>query len=378
MDQSIERLLQKTAQYSDDTLSLYDGCPTSSQPATPDPDVFYTEPPSAQAPNFVPGPVHGGYRTRHLSCILENWSESESYTSLPTTESAAAAAACDDAFAAAKPMSWEAEDVDEYITTLDESCILDIQSIERIDRIDRHAVSMATMPRHRNREKTVHRVQAELHSVPDEFVSGGPVETYPNIMTASCYGSLAGDPYDEQAPPPLPPAPPPPVPESDVLEQLTQMLRNTEELMASQQLLQQQQQQQQHHEQQQQQQQPDYLILNPPLLHSNQPKCRSPLPVSLNSSFCEVGTSGGCTSMNNSFYEVRSMQTSIDFGAGCTGLVKNGQVTEKAAINPLDVSFLSQDGCTTETVELMVDNGEYNFMLCIHILVESECELPIE
>lgn len=355
MDQSsVERMLPKTLPYSGDLLSLYDGCSLStSQPPTPDPDVFYTEPLSPPTPNFVPGPVHGGYRTRHLSCILENWSESESYTSLPATESAAAAAACDEAFAAAKPMSWEAEDVDEYITTLDESCILDIQSIERIDRIDPHAVSMATMPRNR---KNVQRVKADMHSVPDSLLSGGPVETYPNIMTASCYGSLAGDPYDEE---PVPPALPV-VPEPDVLEQLTQMLRNTEELMV----------QQQHY--QQQQQQPDYLILNPPQLHSNQPKCRSPLPVSLNSSFCEVGTSGGCTSLNNSFYEGRSMQTSIDFGASCGTLVKNGQVPDKTAINPLDASFVSQDGCSTETLELMVDNGKLHITLS-GLQVESEC-----
>lgn len=319
MDTSTERLL-KTSQNSSDADSTFDE-PTSIS-SSPEPDVFYTDPVVAPAP--PPSFTLGAFRTRHLSCILENWSESESYNSLPVE--ATSPGQPEESFAAAldaastKPLSWEAEDVDEYITTLDESCIRDIESIERIDQL-------IAPPRTWQRKRRA--IQVDLHPEPIECQTGAPIEQYPTIMTASCYGSLdtsfEGTPCGVDA-------------EMDVLDQLTQMLKNTgmEPL-------------------------DDYLYLNPPLLN-NQPKCRSPLPISLNSSFCE-----GSISMNNSFYEPRSMQTSIDFGAasssvgggGCGGSVTGGAGGgAKSTINPLDLSFASQDEMGGEMLEEMVDNGK--------------------
>lgn len=293
--------------------SLYEESPLS---RSPDPDVFYSDPAGAnlQTPLELPTFSLGAFRTRHLSCILENWSESESYNSLPIEATSpglpdASFAAAIDA-AATKPLCWEAEDVEEYITTLDENCIRDIESIERLDQL---MPPPKTWPRKRR------AVQVELHPEPIECQTGAPVEQYPTIMTASCYGSL--DTSFEIASCVV-------QPELDVLDQLTQMLKNTEIEPLE-----------------------DYLYLNPPILN-NQPKCRSPLPMSLNSSFCE-----GSISMNNSFYEPRSMQTSIDFGAGC-GSGNVGAGCTKATINPLDLSFASQDEMGGEMLEEMVDNGE--------------------
>lgn len=371
MNQSTERL-QQTSQHSADSIS-------SSSPGLADPsDVFYVDDTTALVSGKItPSAAHflpGGYRTRHLSCIMEQWSESESYTSLPIEPMTPAkpsptpnGTGFTDDDAAAKLRSWEAEDVDEYITTLDESCLLDIESLERIDRI-------AIVPDELSRSAWSSRapmkqtipVQVELHIPPPDSRStqslhypesgDGAVQRYPNIMTTSCYGSLTVDPYDTvyddndneecdregtaRA-----------LPEPDVLEQLTQMLRNTEEIVERQQQLQQQEQEQQQQQQLQQQHQNDtydYLILNTPVYLNNQPKCRSPLPVSLNSSFCE-------TSLNSSFHERgSSMQTSIDFGKYGT------QITQPGIVNPLDLSFASQDDGNVESLALMVDNGEYS------------------
>lgn len=358
MDQCTERLLQ-TSQHS--SIS-------SPAPSTPDPsDVFYVDDTVAlvQSNNIAPPAAHflpGGYRTRHLSCIMEQWSESESYTSLPiepTNQSIPTENHAD--ILRSESRSWEAEDVDEYITTLDESCLLNIESLERIDRIGSASEELSktsSWPQKTTSNQNI-VVEVEHHVHPDARASplrnchgggGEVVHRYPNIMTTSCYGSLSGDPYenaydDDDYREPAATA----LPETDVLEQLTQMLRNTEELVTRQQLQLQQ-------EQQQQQQQPqhndnyDYLILNPPLYLNNQPKCRSPLPISLNSSFCE-------TSLNNSFHErASSMQTSIDFGKCGTP-----SITQPSTVNPLDMSFASQDDSNVESLELMVDNGEYIF-----------------
>lgn len=325
MDQSTERLLKTSQTSSDAGFSVYGQSPL---PSSPEPDVFYTDPVSVGLPTppTAPSFTLGAFRTRHLSCILENWSESESYNSLPIEvhspghPDASFAAALDEA--AIKPHCWEAEDVDEYITTLDESCIREIESIERIDQLLPPPPPM-TWPRKRR------AVQVELHAEPIECQSGAPIEQYPTIMTASCYGSLMGTSASGGAH----------QCEMDVLDQLTQMLKDTEIEPID-----------------------DYLYLNPPVLN-NQPKCRSPLPMSLNSSFCE-----GSISMNNSFYEPRSMQTSIDFGAGGSSVIG-----ARTTINPLDVSFASQDEVAGELLEEMVDNGELEYLMCCYIFGTRMC-----
>lgn len=403
MDQSTERLL-KTSINSDSPLfgisNTIDSAHSSPPPyiydapspstSSPDPSVFITD---NTAPSFALGP----YRTRHLSCILENWSESESYNSLPiesTTQKN------DDSFAGLldhqKPMSWEAEDVTEYITTLDESCILDIESIEEIDQIpkeqQRHSWTSSTVhidtinkhknvhtlqpnhlqPQHHhhhhhqtqnNRQQTQsrqtnkyvcaatsitnlsnknisHSTDSLLYGTNVMIKSGGPVEKYPKIMTTSCYGALSNNPFSDGKL----------MISDDIVHRSTDelLLKNNNNFNE------------------------DFLYLNPPVL-SNQPKCRSPLPVSLSSSYCD----GGTTSMNNSFYEQRSMQSSVDL-AGCgssylSNSAQNAGELPKTTINPLELSMISQDGTklqwdeTIPNLKELVDNGEYLFIFLYYV-----------
>lgn len=120
---------------------------------------------------------------------------------------------------------WEAEDTDEFISTLDESTILDIESFENVneacksqsgggggDGIDYWACSASNLQAskemivaadvHSNddvniyatirkqsqtrRQQQHHQQQLQLSMIS----SGGPIEKIPKIMTASCYGEL--------------------------------------------------------------------------------------------------------------------------------------------------------------------------------------------
>lgn len=131
---------------------------------------------------------------------------------------------------AAVKSSWEAEDTDEFITTLDETTILDIESLENINEagmkcelfkgqyddnytasqywnystpnlqtskemvvaVDVHSsvnntdeVNIYATIRKQGRDKQIRQQQqVQYHS------SGGPIEKIPKIMTASCYGEL--------------------------------------------------------------------------------------------------------------------------------------------------------------------------------------------
>ena len=327
MDQSTERLL-KTPNCSFGINSDSSDTVCSISPEPPPPPVNF---------ETMPTFVLGTYRTRHLSCILENWSESESYNSLPTEINQKP----DDAFEGIadhqKPVPWEAEDVNEYITTLDESCILDIESLEHIDEISLKETkksynrslnsSMEYLNLNKNRSNnnsttgstiTLAASNAiENMSCEPNFKAGRPIEKYPNIMTASCYGSLVS-PFGDK-----------------------RMNASTDELL---------------------QKSVENIFDINTVLVSNEAKCRSPLSVSLSNSYCE-----GLTSMNNSFYEPKSMQSSVEFGmGGSTSMASSGTLqNSKTKINPLETSTISNDGNKTQmeepSVREMIDNGKCLF-----------------
>lgn len=323
MDQSTEKLL-KSSNNSDSSLFGISNYYDSSQSITYDLAASTNSPEQTIIVDTLPTFTLGAYRTRHLSCILENWSESESYNSLPTE----ATQKRDDSFNTLldqKPMSWEAEDVTEYITTLDESRILDIESIERIDKISNEEKSANhwsksqyhTRMQRPSNEGARKMVTVDVHSTDtsdanmSKVKSGGPVLKYPKIMTTSCYGALS-NPFIDKS-----------------LEDMNSINKSTDELIHK-------------------NQHDDFIYLNP--LINNQAKCRSPLPTSLSNSFID-----GSTSMNTSFTECKSMQSSIEFG---------GTGAKTTTINPLEMSMVCPDGSKyfgEEAVgrfEEVVDQGE--------------------
>lgn len=247
-------------------------------PTQPPPIPTQPPPESICMPSFAIGAATCGntlqlpqYRTRHLSCIIENWSESESYNSLPPEVTIKKN---DDVFtsiANQKPVPWEAEDLAEYITTLDESCILDIESIENVNQI-------GTIP---NWQSTVYG--PKYQSFEDINKSGGPVEKYPKIMTTSCYGTLNnpfididdqstsinshnGNNHNTSTS----------LINSGSSENLLQNIAATDQYIAQQ-------------------------------LISNEAKCRSPISTSMTNSIYD-----GSTSMNNSFYQSSSIDMSAN------------------------------------------------------------------
>lgn len=342
MNQSTERLLATASPTSDcyghtNGGNDYDSNASSmsSRCVSPESSVFYSDTPGP--PSFALG---GAYRTRHLSCILENWSESESYNSLPPEFTKKTDDSFDGLLDLQQPMAWEAEDVSEYITTLDESCILDIESIERVDQFGCMPSATAAIPASSSVQKSSKSTNQSKDSLffgsSDMTNSGEPNDKFPNIMTTSCYGSL------------------------NSASTVTMMAdvdvhQSTEELLPLKNMAY------------------EFLYLNAMPSASNQPKSRSPLPASLSSSFCE-----GTTSMNNSFYESKSMQTSMDVMGG-----SNGGGCSKAKINPLELSMVSQDGTNALVDEIIpsmkekVDNGEYLYSVLL-TLIQISIQIGID
>lgn len=151
-------------------------------------------------PNFQLGPM----RQRHLSCIVENWSETDSYSSLPTELTPKSKIFPEDLNSS---RAWEAEDLDEYITTLDESNIIDIKSIEKVDCVPFNNGNHCWTPTIYGQRYTKYHsdnmtaISAQIHSANNQTDKlnrsqetlpscGASVAEYPKIMTESCYGSL--------------------------------------------------------------------------------------------------------------------------------------------------------------------------------------------
>lgn len=215
---------------------------------------------------------------------------------------------------AANPFSWEAEDVTDYITTLDEACILDIESYEEIDQIpDQHKWMARTYgPIYEPLLKPGEDIYARPKSLcmnfethpeltnpsPNNIMinSGGPDEKYAKIMkTSSCDVLSQSSPLNQS--------------QENVhcLE-----YRSTDNLLIK--------------------REEEFLYHNPAY---NQSKCRTPLPVlSLNSSFYDESTS-----MNSSLYD-----TTSTLGASQACEEKTINFIKFNAINPLENSVVDLDG----------------------------------
>lgn len=344
MDQSTEKLLKTSSDSPLEGISNdIDSGPSSlnfdnpysldaiyQYPATHYKPPTITQPsPGAPTNNAVPtfaiGSATSGstlqlppYRTRHLSCIIENWSESESYNSLPPEVTSSKKN--DDLFSQIgkpKTVPWEAEDLAEYITTLDESCILDIESIEEISNIDGNDKapnwkSMIYGPKYKSFDD-INKMNGTTAK------SGGPVEKYPKIMTTSCYGTL-NNPFidNEDSPAAIAAA-----------EKESYLNGSSENLLND-------------------NSGTDHYIVQQ--LISNEAKCRSPISTSMSNSLYD-----GSSSMNNSFYQSNAMQSSIE----CSGNKINSLESSMVLTQSDDGKVVGEE-CGSSMTDV-VNSGEYNF-----------------
>ena len=179
----------------------------------------YAEIKDHEVPNFVLGPFRN-QNNRPIS-MYEPWAESKNgYNSLPPDllggRHNMGLVDIDIDPKLAYKTSWEAEDASEFITTLDESAILDIASLENVNQnpiySQPHQVIVAADIHHNHHQSHHHQsdlderkyeeiqIYATIKKKPKEkkeisdyqvmVTSGGPVEKYPKIMTTSCYGEL--------------------------------------------------------------------------------------------------------------------------------------------------------------------------------------------
>ncbi|XP_055540780.1 protein TANC2 isoform X2 [Wyeomyia smithii] len=150
--------------------------------------------------------------TRPMS-MYEPWIEPNDFTSLPLDLMQKPTKVIDmkyekDSFL--QKVHWEAEDAEDFITTLDESAILDIESFDDMNNIydqpnpklvvsaDIHHGEVELYNRKYEEIEiyaTVKKKPREKLKMPEVncqvmITSGGPIEKFPKIMTASCYGEL--------------------------------------------------------------------------------------------------------------------------------------------------------------------------------------------
>lgn len=186
MDQLTETLLQSF--YSQSNGFASEECCSSGPPSI---NFDQLTAPSSPEPNFVLGPYQ--QRRRLLSCIAENWPETDVYNSLSMDDHDAFDTDC---FAdnrlnvdEIKSFACETEDAADFITTLDESCILDIESLEDVSKIsapNRNSVILAA------------NVQRPFSSA--SFVQS--IEPNDRSLTKSCNGKLENvDQIDDDAQP---------------------------------------------------------------------------------------------------------------------------------------------------------------------------------
>lgn len=182
--------------------------------------------PSSPEPNFVLGPHL--QRRRLLSCIAENWPETDAYSSLPVDDHDAFDIDCFNSNRSAHIdviTSFACDTEDDFITTLDESCILDIESLEDVSE-------MANT----NENSVVFAANVRRPFSSASFIEPA-IEPNDRSLTKSCYGKLENENvYDDDG-------------QADSINGICE----------------------------------DFIFLNPAF---NQGKCRTPLPVtSMHSSF---------------------------------------------------------------------------------------------
>lgn len=130
MDQLTENLLQSFH-------TQTNGYATNDESFSSGPSSINLDPltaPSSPEPNFILGPYQ--QRRRLLSCIAENWPETDVYSSLPMDDHDVFDTDCFNSdrlnVDEINSFACETEDATDFITTLDESCILDIESLEDV------------------------------------------------------------------------------------------------------------------------------------------------------------------------------------------------------------------------------------------------------
>lgn len=293
--------------------------------------------PHPPPPCFVMGPYN--HRKRLLSCIVENWSESDSYTSLPAEVNQSPLDMVDSAIVPMKKPFWEAEDAVDYITTLDEACILDIESCEDIDKLDDQQKWMAQTygPIYEpllkpgedfdTRTKSANYIYdtgSKSGGGDTSSLSNGPLDdtyaeitrragSFEKLLRASEAGDFSGDGLH---------------------------VRSTDNLLGN------------------GQREEDFLYFNPAY---NRSKCRTPLQIiSLNSSFCDESTS-----MNSSLYEANPM-TSSQLSSDKSNM--NGYVGKGNTINPLENSIIEMGADRgDEQMQVAAENGKF--------LIQKKCFL---
>jgi hypothetical protein len=160
--------------------------------------------PDQHVPNFAIG-TYGTVRQGRPVSMYEP--TTEGYSSLPV-ELAGSNNQIENIDACVQKTAWEAEDASEYITTLDESTLLDIESYENL-----YIPPQQNVRYNQSSSSRLLSIAADIHGdvryeeiaiyatvkkpkspknacVPVMVTSGGPVEKFPKIMTTSCYGDF--------------------------------------------------------------------------------------------------------------------------------------------------------------------------------------------
>lgn len=346
MNQSTENLIYTSCDqlngYVNDAVVCQSGAPPSlTFDIIPEASAqtFASAPQSTDgAPGFVLGPFN--QRKRLLSCIVENWPECDSYNSLPVEINQSPRHDIDDGSAVPmkKPFAWEAEDVKDYITTLDEACILDIESYEDITQItDQHQWAAQTYgpiyePLLKPGENCYDRpkslcinFETHPHLNGERTATTTPSneldEKYARIMTTD----LDHLPYQENG--------------------HYSALQSTDNLVLKGLV------------------DDEFLYLHPAY---NRSKCRTPLPIlSLNSSFYDESTS-----MNSSMYDANTLtasQASND---------KTFMGNKLNTINPLENSVIELDGDKMlgedqmSNMQVAAENGKYSTIYHLFIYLQ--------
>lgn len=255
--------------------------------------------------NFLLGTYQ--QRRRLLSCIAENWSETDLYNSLPMEQidTNTIDNECMKLFQAAtdelteSSLAWMADDASDCITTLDESCVLDIESLEDISETNRESHNSDM------NEQLVDRIQRPMSSNASMRPTNDLNATSKNarMLTTSCYGKLENINQNEDNP----------------YRSNDELLQHSTHGISD-----------------------EFLFLNPIFSRG---KCRTPLPVmSMNSSFYDE-----TTSLNGSVHDQNNVQLNeLE--------EKLSQKTSPRSVNPIEDESVDKDAVVNR--DATTENGK--------------------
>ncbi|XP_065074824.1 uncharacterized protein LOC135698674 [Ochlerotatus camptorhynchus] len=221
MDDSMEKLLNdsmiSTMSTNTDELGTSGVDNLNYTPSNPDNPEYATINKDRVVPDFLIGACSrpAVSRTTRPVSMYEPWVETNTFSSLPVDAMRVKPVKMIDidfeSELSSQKVCWEAEDADDFITTLDESAILDIVSCEDISQSyaqPNHKLIVAADIHHRAalddrkyedigiyatvKKKPRDKTGNQHHLVDCQVMitSGGPMEKLPKIMTTSCYGEL--------------------------------------------------------------------------------------------------------------------------------------------------------------------------------------------